>query len=158
MHVIVKESTATLEVRKKGSQLGFFLKGTGLRSPTNISNNLLANSKTKDTRKLQAVTFIYNFPPTRARTYTATSETNLCGKLSEGWPTNWHYRQVSWCHSLVCNPGWVTPSMYLKELLCRRWGAVGREGERRTKLWKYILKIQSTIEIPVLIKNSNRLH
>lgn len=55
------ESTATLEVRKRKST-GFFLKGTGLRSPTNISNNLLANSKTKDTRKLQAVTFICNFP------------------------------------------------------------------------------------------------
>ena len=55
-------------MKSEKSQLGFFLKGTGLKSPTNISNYLLPNSKTKDTRKLQAVTFIYNFPPTRALT------------------------------------------------------------------------------------------
>ena len=57
-----------LPLKSEKSQLGFFLKGTGLKSPTNISNYLLPNSKTKDTRKLQAVTFIYNFPPTRALT------------------------------------------------------------------------------------------
>jgi hypothetical protein len=54
------------------------------------SNNLLAHFKTKEMRKLQAVTFICNFPPSRTCTYTAPLERNLCGEASEGRPTSGH--------------------------------------------------------------------
>lgn len=90
MCVIIKESMATLEIKKKGSKLFLPPRDRSGASPTTISNNLLANFKTKDTRKLQTVTFIYNFLPMRGCTCRATSETNLCGMDSEGWPGSWH--------------------------------------------------------------------
>lgn len=79
MHVIIKESVAALQIRKTVFPPQRHRYGESYYYP-----NLLANFKTKDTRKLQAVSFIYNFPPTRAYYYTAQSEANLCGKDFEG--------------------------------------------------------------------------
>lgn len=153
MHVIVKESIITLEIKKREVNCVSSSKGQIWRVllPRQVICLQISKQKTWGNYRLSLL-FTTSLWPEPVLTLLHLKLICVGRFQRDGQPIGTLLPELLMPQPLMgMDAGQVAHSIYLKELLCRRWGAVGGW---RGKLRKYILKTQNAIEIPVLIKNS----
>lgn len=159
IHLIVKESRATLETRKREVNCVSFSRGQiwKVLLPSQIIYLQISKQKTGGNYRLSLL-FTTFLQPQPALTVLHLKLICVGRSQRDGQPTGTSLSELLIPQPPTgMDPGQGTHRIYLERIIVQKMGNNdGRRGGRRRKLWKYIFTIQNAIEIPVLIKNSNR--